>query len=332
MTRFAYLGAIVGVGAALAVATSAAAGLPVTLKPEASDADGLVTMGDIFDGAGSAGVIAVARRTGSSVVLDAGAVQMAARRAGLDWANAEGIRRIIVRGGAVGAAAQAGNVSVLTYARDFAAGEIVRPEDVVWTKLAARPAGAPRDADAVIGMAARRPLREGAPVSTRDVSAPQVIKAGDLVSVTWSDGAVSVTLQGKALQNAAAGEVVRPEDVVWTKLAARPAGAPRDADAVIGMAARRPLREGAPVSTRDVSAPQVIKAGDLVSVTWSDGAVSVTLQGKALQSAAAGEAFGVQNTASKKTLQAVASGPGQAVVGPAADQMKMARSTRYAVR
>lgn len=243
--------ALVGVVAATASLASAAwAGLPVTLKPEASDADGLVTMGDIFDGAGSAGVIAVARRSGSSVVLDAGAVQTAARRVGLDWANAEGIRRIIVRGGASAAAAQAGNVSVLTYARDFAAGEIVRPEDVVWTKLAARPAGAPRDADAVIGMAARRPLREGSPVSTRDVSAPQVIKAGDLVSVTWSDGSVSVTLQGKALQ-----------------------------------------------------------------------------------SAAAGEAFGVQNTASKKTLQAVASGPGQALVGPAAQQLQSpVRSAQYASR
>ncbi|HYD46507.1 MAG TPA: flagellar basal body P-ring formation chaperone FlgA [Phenylobacterium sp.] len=239
-----------GVGLALAVATSAAAGLPVTLKPEVSDADGLVTLGDLFDGAGSAGVVAVARRPGVSVVLDAGAIQTAARRVGLDWPNAEGIRRIIVRGGASASATQAGNVSVLTYARDFAAGEIVRPEDVVWTKLAARPAGAPRDADAVIGMAARRPLREGAPVSTRDVSAPQVIKAGDLVSVTWSDGAVSVTLQGKALE-----------------------------------------------------------------------------------SAAAGEAFGVQNTASKKTLQAIASGPGRALVGPAAQQLQSpVRSAQYASR
>ncbi|MCC7267048.1 MAG: flagellar basal body P-ring formation protein FlgA [Caulobacteraceae bacterium] len=241
---------MIGVGLALAMVSSAAAGLPVTLKPEVSDADGLVTMSDLFEGAGQAGVIAVARRSGASVVLDAGAVQMAARRVGLDWANAQGIRRIIVRGAASAAAAQPGNVSVLTYARDFAAGEIVRPEDVVWTKLAARPAGAPRDAEAVIGMAARRPLREGTPVHTRDVAAPQVIKAGDLISVTWSDGAVSVTLQGKALQ-----------------------------------------------------------------------------------SAAAGEAFGVQNTASKKTLQAVASGPGQAVVGPAAQQLQSPiRAAQYASR
>lgn len=247
MRVIAFIGAF---AATASLASAASAGLPVTLKPEAVDDDGLVTLGDIFDGAGSAGVIAVARRSGASVVLDAGAVQASARRVGLDWANAEGIRRIIVRGGAAAAATQPGNVSVLTYARDFAAGEIVQPHDVVWTKLAAKPAGAPRDADAVIGMAARRPLREGAPVSTRDVSAPQVIKAGDLVSVTWSDGGVSVTLQGKALG-----------------------------------------------------------------------------------SAAVGESFGVQNTASKKTLQAVASAPGQALVGPAAAQLQFPlRSAQYASR
>jgi hypothetical protein len=85
-----------------------------------------------------------------------------ARRAGLDWSNPNGVRRIVVRGGADGAAGPArGNVEVLTYARSLAAGEIVQPEDLVWVKVAAGPADAPNDADALIGMAAKRPLRAG---------------------------------------------------------------------------------------------------------------------------------------------------------------------------
>jgi flagella basal body P-ring formation protein FlgA len=52
--------------------------------------------------------------------------------------------------------------------------------------------------------------------------------------------------------------------------------------------------------------------------------VSLSLQGKALQSAATGEAFSVMNPASKKVLQAVAVGPGEAVVGP---QANLARSS-----
>ena len=37
------------------------------------------------------------------------------------------------------------------------------------------------DAEAVIGMAAKRPLREGSVVAMRDIVAQQVIKAGDLL-------------------------------------------------------------------------------------------------------------------------------------------------------
>jgi flagella basal body P-ring formation protein FlgA len=40
----------------------------------------------------------------------------------------------------------------------------------------------------------------------------------------------------------------------------------------------------------------------------------------------------VQNTVSKKVVQTLVTGPGQAVVGPQADELKSARSLRYAVR
>lgn len=242
--------------AACLLATPALAGQPVTLKVETLDTDGIVTLSDLFDGAGAtAGKVAVAAKPGAAVILDARAVQGAAQRAGLDWANAEGVRRIVVRNGApsalaAGTAAVArGNVEVLTYARNLTAGEIVQPEDLVWGKAAAAPSDAPGDAEAVIGLAARRPLRAGAAVAARDVSAPQVIKAGELISVIYQDGGVSLSLQGKAMGSAAAGETLA-----------------------------------------------------------------------------------VQNTTSKKTLQAVAVGPGQAAVGPAADALRAGRRNQIALR
>lgn len=238
--------------AALAVASPAFAG-PVSLKADTSSSDGVVTLGDLFDGAGAAGRVPVATRTGSTVVLDAGVVQLAARRAGLDWANAEGLHKIVVRGGPVTAAAAAtaatGNVQVLTYTRSLAAGEILQPTDLAWTKAAAAPSDAPSDAEAVLGQAAKRPLRAGAVVLTHDLGSAQVIKPGDIVNVSFE-------------------------------------------------------AEG----------------------------VSLTLQGKSMGTAGVGENLSVQNTLSKKVVQAVVTGPGQAVVGPAADQMKTSRSLRYAVR
>ncbi|WP_374575756.1 flagellar basal body P-ring formation chaperone FlgA [Phenylobacterium sp.] len=235
----------------------ALAGQAVTLRPQVVDSDGVVTLGDLFAGAGEAGNVPVAARTSRSVILNARLVQAAAARAGLDWANAGGLGQIVVVGAGSAAANQAGtdaagavrgNVEVLTYARNIGTGEIVQPQDLVWAKAAAAPAGAPSDADQVIGLAARRPLRQGAAVAARDVSAPQVIKAGEMITVVYENAGISLALKGKAMAAAAVGDILS-----------------------------------------------------------------------------------VQNLDSKKIIQAVATGPGQAVIGPAADAVK-ASPTRYALR
>ncbi|WP_372784911.1 flagellar basal body P-ring formation chaperone FlgA [Phenylobacterium sp.] len=238
---------------ALAVAGPALAGQAVTLRADTADADGIVTLGDLFDGAGASASVPVAERQGTSVLLDAMAVQRIARRAGLDWPNSEGLRTIVVHAGLVGGGASApgarGNVEVLTYARSLSAGEIVQPSDLVWAKAAAAPSDAPSDADAIIGQMAKRPVRAGSVVQARDVGAAQVIKKGDLVTVTYQAEGIALSLQGKAM-----------------------------------------------------------------------GAAGV------------GEALSVENTVSKKVVQAMVTGPGQAVVGPEADQLKFNRSLRYAAR
>jgi flagella basal body P-ring formation protein FlgA len=238
--------------AALAVAGPAFAGQPVNLRPDVASAD-VVTLGDLFEGAGAAARVPIANRSGATVVLDAGLVQAAARRAGLDWANAEGLRKIIVHAGAPGVSASAaaghGNVEVLTYTRSLGAGEIVQPTDLAWVKVAAAPGDAPGDADMVIGQAAKRPLRAGAVVLAHDFGSATVIKPGDIVSVSYEADGISLSLEGKSMGTAGVGDLLP-----------------------------------------------------------------------------------VQNTLSKKIVQARVTGPGQAVVGPAADQMRSARSLRYAAR
>lgn len=240
--------------AALAAASPALAGTAVTLRADAVDLDGVVTLGDIFDGAGRAASTPVATRTGSTVMLSAAAVRMAAARAGLDWANAEGLRQIVVRGGAgpgpaASAVAARGNIDVLVWARNIQAGEMIQPEDLVWSKAALAPADAPTDPDAVVGLAARRALRAGGVVSGRDASAPEVVKANDTVTLTYQNEGVSLALQAKALSGGGVGETIN-----------------------------------------------------------------------------------VQNVTSKKTVQAVVVGPGQAAVGPQAEQLKLNRYARVALR
>ncbi|GGL40429.1 flagellar basal body P-ring formation chaperone FlgA [Caulobacter rhizosphaerae] len=206
--------------AVLLIATPALAGQAVSLRSDTTDADGRITLGELFDGAGAASDVVVANRVGPSAVLEAGAVQIAARRAGLDWANSNGVRRIIVRQGSDSgvAGASRGNVEVLAYARSLATGELVQPEDLVWIKAAAGPSDAPRDADDLIGMTVKRPLRQGAAASLRDVSTPQVIKAGDIVAVTYEDDGVALTLQGKAMSAGAIGESLMVQNTASKKI------------------------------------------------------------------------------------------------------------------
>ncbi|HUO11623.1 MAG TPA: flagellar basal body P-ring formation chaperone FlgA [Caulobacteraceae bacterium] len=217
-------------------AAPALAGTPVNLNADLADATGHVTLGELFDNAGPARDVVVAERVGPTVVLDAQAVQAFAQRYGLDWSNPRGIRRIIVRGDQLDVAAGR-NREILTYARSLNTGEIVQASDIVWAKAADTPAGAPSDVDAVIGMAARHPLREGDAVLARDVTPPLVVKVGDTVFVTYADEGVTLTLQGKAMSSAAVGEAVNVLNTASKKLIEAVASGPDQA--VVGPEAQR---------------------------------------------------------------------------------------------
>lgn len=207
--------------AGLFCAGPALAGRPVTLKADTTDSDGVVTLGDIFENAGPAAAVPVATRTGASVLLNARILQAAAARAGLDWANGEGLGTIVVHGRASAAAATRAaraNVDVLTYARSIAVGELIGPEDLVWGKAATAPSDAPHEPEQVIGLAARRPLRAGAAVAAHDLSAAQVIKAGQTVTISFEADGISLAVQGAALAAGGVGETIRIENTASKKV------------------------------------------------------------------------------------------------------------------
>jgi flagella basal body P-ring formation protein FlgA len=200
------------------LAGPALAGQPVNLRNDVTTS-GPVTLGDLFDGAGPASSVVVAPAVKSgSLILDVAAVQQAAARAGLTWTNEQGVRRIIVHSGAGASSSSAAAsmsatrpgaaLQVLAYSRNLEAGEIIQADDLTWAKAIQSTAGAPRDADQLIGKAARRPLREGAAASTRDVIGATVIKKDDMVSVSFIEGGVTLTMQGKATTAAALGDPV----------------------------------------------------------------------------------------------------------------------------
>jgi flagella basal body P-ring formation protein FlgA len=148
-------------------------------------------------------------------------------------------------------------------------------------------------------------------------------------------GAARATRGAQALawaRNVPAGEIIQAADLVWSDQVIAGADAPGDPDRVIGQAARHAIRAGAAVQRSDVSAPVVVHRDEMIEIVFAAPGIHLVLQGKALKDAAVGEPVQVLNPSSKKVIEAVASAPGKAVVGPAAEVLKAQPFTTASIR
>jgi len=71
-----------------------------------------------------------------------------------------------------------------------------------------------------------------------------------------------------------------------------------------------------------VSGPVAVKRSEMVAVTWTQNGLSLTLSGPAQKDGAVGDVIQIQNPTSKKMIDAVVTGPGRAVSGQAATQLR----------
>jgi flagella basal body P-ring formation protein FlgA len=197
-------------------------GVDLRLNPTAH---GVITLGDIFEGLSTSSArveVIRAPLPGLQAVLEADEIQALARRNGIIWANTTGLHHIIVTSlpGQAAAAARrmaispshtAGrNMSTLVYSRNMSAGEIVQAADLEWSDQATigDSLGEP---DLAIGKAARRPLRAGSPVQLYDLLNPKVIHRDQMVDVAYETEGITLTLEGKAMADAAVGD---PVDII----------------------------------------------------------------------------------------------------------------------
>jgi flagella basal body P-ring formation protein FlgA len=123
-------------------------------------------------------------------------------------------------------------------------------------------------------------------------------------------------------RNLAAGEILEASDLQWSANAVAASDGLDNPALAIGKSARHPVRAGAPVQAYDLANPKLIHAGDAVEVAYESDGVVLTLEAKATSDATLGDTVEVVNPTSKKTIEAVASAPGRALVGPRADALK----------
>ena len=76
------------------------------------------------------------------------------------------------------------------------------------------------------------------------------------------------------------------------------------AQSLIGMTPRRMIVSGQPVDLSSVEPPRSVERGDLVTMVFQDGPLTLTAQAKAMENGATGDVIRVVNVSSNKTLEA----------------------------
>lgn len=121
-------------------------------------------------------------------------------------------------------------------------------------------------------------------------------------------------------QPLARGDIISGESVVMQEMKRSPAGIDyiTDTDALVGLAAKRPLRAGVPLRSTDLTQPKIIAKGELITISFEAPGLSLSVRGKALQDGVLGQAVRVINTQTGRNFEAVALAPGHVSVSAAA--------------
>ncbi|ABA88404.1 flagellar basal body P-ring formation protein FlgA [Syntrophotalea carbinolica DSM 2380] len=99
------------------------------------------------------------------------------------------------------------------------------------------------------------------------------------------------------------GTILQAEDLSMVTMDLAGLRAPcLDAQQMVGKKLRRPVRMGAPFTQTGLETPPLIKRGDMVTITASVGALTVTTRGLAQESGIADETIRVKNIRSKKEI------------------------------
>lgn len=297
--------------AATLLAACAATADAATLKPSATvDAD-VVRLGDIFDDAGplADGIVARAPMPGRRYVLDSEWLDDAARANGLAWRPSTRFDRIVVEraGRAIGRDAIAdalrdalrrdgdGRRFTIEFSGRSPEATIspLAPPSIEVQSLAVDPPSGRFSALLVVGgghASAQRLPVAGRAIATREVIVlRRTVQQGEIVR---ADDLTTVDLREDAL---------RPDTLI-------------DADRLIGLSARRPMRPGEALREADFRAPVLVARNASVTLVLKAGGMTLSALGRAVDEGARGDTIRVVNVQTKRTIEAQVVGPDTVMV------------------
>jgi flagella basal body P-ring formation protein FlgA len=297
-------------GAAMCFAVDAAGG--ATLRPFREVPGGVVRLSDLFDQMGETPDrdLGPAPAPGDRIVVEAPQLAAIARDFGVAWRPRSGAERSVLQRGGLALA----QVAVMAPLR-----------------AALMAAGAPADSDidlpgfvAPMLPSGTAPHVEIGQVSYDAVSgkfeAQLVVTAADLAPVRerLAGSVISIVEAAVLTRHMRPGTVLRTEDVRVARVHAGllRGSTPMVAAAVIGMAMRRDVPEGQPVTATDVTRPILVARNAQVHMALDAGGISLSAQGVALEEGGLGDRVRVQNPSSRAVVLAEITAEGEVRVVP----------------
>lgn len=112
------------------------------------------------------------------------------------------------------------------------------------------------------------------------------------------------------------GNVIRVKDIDFIPMRATAVKHDMvlETEELINMTPRRLLVAGEPIKTMEIEPPQIVSRGELVTMIYKNGPLSLTAQGKALQNGAKGDMIRVVNASSSRTIEAQVTDIGEVAV------------------
>ena len=111
-------------------------------------------------------------------------------------------------------------VAVPHLVTSLSANDVIRPEDVEMRKVPVRTAdtGSYSRLDQVIGQQIKRPARAGKMLQPGDLQSPAMIARNQAVTIVYRSGALTLTVKGQALDDAAGGETLQVLNLMSNKV------------------------------------------------------------------------------------------------------------------
>jgi flagella basal body P-ring formation protein FlgA len=267
----------------------------VQLRAQPAVSGETITLGDLFDGTREHAQVPVAASPplGQSLLIDAKSLAALLSTHGLEWAPAPA------------------TVRVERLSREVRADEIARAIGASLSQQTGRSLDV-------------RPLHSAlvlqAPATSTGEPAVEILSFDNAtgrfevnVRVAGASGArvtgladevMSVPVLARPFQR---GETIKEADLAWINLriGTMSRSLITDAKALVGLAAKRPLRSGQPIQASDIEHPIIVAKGALVTIAYEVPGLSLTDSGRALEQGAIGDTISVLNPSSHRTLFAI---------------------------